>query len=137
MASYVTRYEYADTYDDVDPQTVSDLQIATASAAVDRALRTATYTVDATGTPTDPAVLAAVKLATIVQIKAELDAAQARTAATANPLGRPLSSASIDGVSYTADAPSADSLALPPDGSLCAAALLHLERIPRTVWVHG
>jgi hypothetical protein len=143
MATYVTEYDVWEALDLENPS-ISALQIAAASAAVDRALHTAVYAVDTNGLPTDPAVLAAVKLATIVQVQALLAADTARAAAVANPLGRPLSSASIGSASYSASSGSsgdatlsADAHTLPPDGSLCAAALLHLQRIPRTVWTLG
>ena len=120
--------------------------ISQAEAAVKYATRSAVYTLDAEGNPTDTGVQSALRDAADAQFQAlELqmgaDATNA-AAAGASVLGRPLKSASIGGASWPAD-DAASTIPVRyqiPYGGLCYAAveiLSHAGLLGGEVGVRG
>lgn len=108
----------------------ADRCLRLAEAAVDLALKAAVYEVDSQGYPTDATVAGYIESATLEQAKAE---ALAATAASGPLGGRPVASASIDGVSWTAEAGTSGQYDKIGGTGLCAAASVFLALIPRRV----
>lgn len=110
-------------------------QVERASLHVLAALRGYAFAVDASGMPTDPALLSALRDATLHQVAAIVEADKV---AAGESLG-PLVSASIGSASYTLRAPSTGNLDAVAAGQLVTEARLALSAVPMTrpVYVHG
>lgn len=138
---YCTEEEYRGYVGQTDAE-VSPRDAARASRAVDLYLRSAVYRTDAGGYPTDPEIRELLRSAAAEQLAAILADREHRTKAeAASPLGRPLSSASIDGVSWSADTgasagDAALSLSAGPE-TLCPSACAILATLPRAVIAYG
>lgn len=130
----------------VDPMPEGATQDQADAAERDVLLATVTswYATDSDGVATSPETKNALTAAVRAQLLAIVASEKGLgAAATANPTGRPLQSASIGSASYTVDTTRPDvpvRLQLPEGGGLCQAAydILQLEGLlPGVVFVHG
>ena len=114
---------------EVDGQLITPAMEDEARRAVRLATRSAVYAVDSTGVAVEADIRSALDRAATAQARAllfrdEQDATNKASAAL-SPLGKPLSSASIGGASYTAEQGASavpEPFQLPGGGRLCAAA---------------
>ncbi len=142
MTPYLTEAEYRAAVGD-STAVVPERVLRAASRGIDVYLISALYETDDRGWPTDPDLLEAFRDAVVEQVKATLAYESGGSGAVAaNPLGRPLSSATIDGVTWNADTSTKTIAAafdvLPTDGSLTIAAKRILDlAVHRRVWVRG
>lgn len=114
--------------------------IRRASQDVALYLRSAMYTADTDGLPTEPDLRAMVVSAVAEQIVAQQYADARRAASAANPLGVPLESATVNSATWKAATTAVvdDGYAIPTAGHrLCANALGALMDFPRQIQVYG
>ncbi|MBK9156794.1 MAG: hypothetical protein IPM11_01460 [Micropruina sp.] len=119
-------------------ETPNERLIERASRAVDIFLVSATYITDAEGLAIDPEVKQAIEDATLEQCYALMLEQARHAAATDNPLGRPLESASVGQATWKASSvDAAHPHTLPAGGGLCVSAQTFLTSVPRQITVHG